>query len=93
MKENRPNQIQTILKNPLYYGVFRYNEEVYEGTPGNNFVFRAFMRCGKCGRMITAELQKGHTYYRCTKRLTSCSQKYIREKELLKQIKGIFQKV
>ncbi|MBU4311323.1 MAG: recombinase family protein [Candidatus Omnitrophica bacterium] len=117
-KSLSPNQIQTILKNPLYYGVFRYNEEVYEGTrepiitkklfekcqevmkrrskpkkAKNNFVFRAFMRCGECGRMITAELQKGHTYYRCTKRLASCSQKYIREEELLKQIKGIFQKV
>jgi len=25
-------QYQYILKNPLYYGVFRYNGEVYEGT-------------------------------------------------------------
>ena len=112
------SQYQHTLKNPIYYGVFRYNGEVYEGThepiitkklfekcqdvmkkrskpkkAKNKFIFRAFMRCGECGRMITAEIQKGHTYYRCTKRLTNCSQKYVREEALQKQIRGIFQKV
>ena len=57
------------------------------------FVFRGFMRCGECGRMITAEIHKEFTYYRCTKRNTICSQKYIREEALTKQIRGIFQKV
>ena len=57
------------------------------------FVFRGLMRCGECGRMITAEIHKEFTYYRCTKRNTICSQKYIREEALAKQIRGIFQKV
>ena len=51
------------------------------------------MRCGECGRMITAEVHKEYIYYRCTKRYTNCSQKYIREEDLSKQIRGIFQKV
>ena len=44
--------------------------------------------CGECGRAFTAEIQKGHTYYRCTKksRLKRCSQRYIREEELDAQI-------
>jgi len=111
-------QYQYILKNPLYYGVFRYNGEVYEGThepiitkklfekcqevmkgrskpkkAKNSFALRGLMRCGECGRMITAEIQKGHTYYRCTKRLTKCGQKYIREEKLAIQVCSIFQKV
>jgi len=57
------------------------------------FVFRGLMKCGECGRMITAEIHKEFTYYRCTKRNTICSQKYIREEDLTKQIRGIFQKV
>jgi len=57
------------------------------------FIFRGLMKCGECGRMITAEIHKDFTYYRCTKRNTTCSQKYIREEDLLKQIRGIFQKV
>ncbi|MBU4311511.1 MAG: recombinase family protein [Candidatus Omnitrophica bacterium] len=57
------------------------------------FVFRGLMKCGECGRMITAEIHKEFTYYRCTKRNTICSQKYIREEDLAKQIRGIFQKV
>jgi len=43
--------------------------------------------------MITAELQKGHVYYRCTKRLTNCTQKYVREEVLASQIKTFIQKV
>ena len=121
-RKNKPlsiSQYQTMLKNPLYYGVFRYKDEMYEGThepiitkklfdkcqevmrmrgkhkekQTTKFVFRGLMRCGECGRMITAELQKGHVYYRCTKRLTNCNQKYVREEELAAQIKSFIQKV
>ncbi len=121
-RKNKPlsiSQYQTVLKNPLYYGVFRYKGEMYEGThepiitkklfdrcqdvmqlrgrhkekQTAKFVFRGLMRCGECGRMITAELQKGHVYYRCTKRLTNCKQKYVREEELAAQIKSFIQKV
>ena len=44
------------------------------------------IRCGECGRMITAEVQRGHTYYRCTKRRMVCSQPYIREEALAIQL-------
>ena len=113
------SQYQTMLKNTLYYGVFRYKGEVYEGThqpiitkklfdrcqevmhlrgkykepQKKRFVLRGLMRCGECGRSITAELQKGHVYYRCTKRLTNCKQKYVREEELAAQIAKFIQKV
>ena len=60
---------------------------------GHYIALRGFMRCGECGRAITAEVQKGHTYYRCTKRQRYCSQKYAREEALEKQINDIFQKV
>ena len=57
------------------------------------FVFRGFIHCGECGCLITAETQKGHNYYHCTKRKTKCSQKYIREEELAQQISQSIQKV
>jgi site-specific DNA recombinase len=44
------------------------------------------MRCGECGRRITGEVQKNHTYYRCTKKNIVCSQKYIREEDLVPQL-------
>ena len=43
--------------------------------------------------MITAETQKGFVYYRCTKRLTNCKQKYVREEVLAAQIRKVIQKV
>ena len=57
------------------------------------FPFRGFMTCGECGGTITAETQKGHNYYRCTKKKGICSQKYIREEILTEQIKSFLQKV
>ncbi len=47
--------------------------------------FCGLLRCGECGSMITAEIQKGHTYYRCTKKAKSaarCTQPYVREEVL-----------
>ncbi len=57
------------------------------------FEFRGFMKCGECGASITAEIQKGHTYYRCTKKITKCSQKFLREEALLSQVNNAILKI
>ncbi|MBM4135337.1 MAG: recombinase family protein [Nitrospira sp.] len=111
--------VQHILKNPIYYGVFRYNGEVYDGTHEpiiskklfdsvqevmsnrgkkkrkrkHTFAFSGLMRCGNCGCMITTERQKGHNYYRCTKKKQRCDEKYLREESLVEQMKLCIQKV
>ncbi len=54
--------------------------------------FVGLLRCDECGRMITAEIQKGHTYYRCTKKNIVCKQPYIREEELDRQLSSLLQK-
>ena len=55
------------------------------------FPFTGLFRCGECGAAITAQYAHGHggtyKYYRCTKRLGPCSQKYIQEQELIRQLK------
>ncbi|MEI6650778.1 MAG: recombinase family protein [Candidatus Moraniibacteriota bacterium] len=45
------------------------------------FPYRGHLVCAECGLKVTAEIQKGHTYYRCTKSkgVHNCSQPYIRE--------------
>ena len=57
------------------------------------FEYVGLMRCGECGRMITAEYQRGHTYYRCTKKNVSCAQKFLREEALLSQIREALKKI
>ena len=48
------------------------------------------LRCGECGCMITAEIQKGHTYYRCMKKsATRCTQPYVREEVLAADLSEI----
>ena len=43
--------------------------------------------------MITADKQKGHNYYRCTKKTQKCEEKYLREENLVEQIRDFIQKV
>ena len=111
--------IQNILQNPFYYGMFRYNGELWQGKHEpmiakklfdkcqkvlsdrarpqkrkiKEFAFRGLLFCGECGCAITSETQKGHNYYRCTKKRGKCSQGYIREEVLADQINKQIQKV
>ena len=55
--------------------------------------FTGLFRCGECDMMITAEIQKGHTYYRCSKKGKPCTQKYIREEEINRQLSSLLQTV
>jgi DNA invertase Pin-like site-specific DNA recombinase len=53
------------------------------------FALKGLARCAECGGSITAEVQKGYTYYHCTKRIRACPQRYVREEALLAQIREI----
>ncbi len=74
--------------------LFKKVQDMLGGRPqdkGNKhkFALRGFLTCGECGCKITAEVQRGHTYYRCTKSKGNCNQKYIREEALTEQISEI----
>ena len=69
---------------------------------GHNFVFAGLARCGECNAAITAEqhlkkykngTNQTFIYYRCTKKLKPCNQKYIPESELEEQLREIIKKV
>ena len=72
----------------------RYNKQ--------KFFFCGLIKCGECGASITAErhinkYKNGTTqtfvYYRCTKKLGACSQKYVETGELEKQLREIIENV
>jgi site-specific DNA recombinase len=61
-------------------------------TPVKAKAFLGLLHCSTCGGAITAEVQKGHIYYRCTKKSRStvwCLQPYIREEDLDKEISDL----
>ncbi len=60
--------------------------------PAKQRAFRGLFKCGECGCAITSETQKGHIYYRCTKKKIPCSQRYTREEELDKKISKVLQR-
>lgn len=108
------SQCHHILRNPIYYGVLRYNGELYEGshTPiihkalfdkcqealanrskprargRKYFVYRGAFRCAACGCFITTETQKGHNYLHCTKKKVPCSEPFVREEEVDRQVRA-----
>ena len=55
--------------------------------------FIGLIRCGECGASVTAETQKKHVYYRCTKKIKPCSQKFLREEALLQQVRAAIAEV
>lgn len=59
----------------------------------HSFPYTGIMRCGECGSMITAEIQKGHHYYRCSKKKKNCSQPYLRGELLEEQFKDYLAKI
>lgn len=113
------SNVQNIFQNPFYYGVLRYNGELYNGIHKpiiskklfdsvqavmsnrgkkgrkrkHYFAFSGLLHCGNCGCTITAEIQKGNNYYRCTKKKERCLEKFIREEALIEQIKEFIKKV
>jgi site-specific DNA recombinase len=114
------NRVSRMLSNPIYYGHFRYRDEVHVGThdpiidkelfdrvdailnqrwrysPSEKQTvekpFLGLLKCATCGGAVTAEIQKGHTYYRCTKKnraVARCNQPYVREEALDLQISDL----
>ncbi|OHB04785.1 MAG: hypothetical protein A3B14_01395, partial [Candidatus Zambryskibacteria bacterium RIFCSPLOWO2_01_FULL_45_21] len=60
----------------------------------NDFAFLGLLKCASCDCSITTEKQKGHNYYRCTKKKGLCQEKhYLREEALTEQITSYLQKV
>src|SRR3989338_6074998 len=60
----------------------------------HHFAFLGLLKCVSCGCSITAEIQKGHHYYHCTKKKRPCQEKhYVREETLTEQITSFLQKV
>ncbi|TSC89320.1 MAG: recombinase [Parcubacteria group bacterium Gr01-1014_2] len=56
--------------------------------------YAGLIHCGTCQMMITAEIQKGHVYYRCTRKskVIKCSEPYIREEALDIQLSSLLGK-
>ena len=75
----------------------------YNGQHDGEFDFLGLAKCGECGASITAERRTknyittrgkvDYVYYRCTKKLGKCSQKYLAGKKAEEQLRDIVYKV
>src|SRR3989344_4648449 len=65
---------------------------------GHNFPFTGLFQGGECESMITAQWATGrlggkYRYYRCVKKKGKCNQKYLREENLVAQLKERLQSI
>lgn len=59
-----------------------------------NFLFKRFLKCGRCGCAIVGEIKKGkYIYYHCTRGKGECDQPYVREELLNEQLVEIFRAI
>ena len=64
-----------------------------KGKTMKPFVYRGAFRCASCGCFITTETQKGHNYLHCTKRKQPCSEPFVREEEVDRQVRDLLKGV
>jgi hypothetical protein len=78
------DDVQTVID-----GRWRWTPKEVKRKPK---AFTQLLHCGECGGAITAEIQKGHIYYRCSKKNRAsawCQQPYIREEGLDAEITAL----
>ena len=95
---------KTFISKSLFDKVQKQLEKnMRQSFKKRNFAFIRLMKCGECGASITAEYKtkfykrtRGevhYTYYRCTKKLKPCSQRFIQEPDLEAQVRKIIKDV
>ena len=93
-----------LITKKLFDGVQKVLEKKYNRKPQkHDFAFTGFIKCKECGSFFTAEKHKKfypktrgevwYTYYRCVKKKGVCSQPYLPESELEKQLREIVSSV
>lgn len=90
-----PHKYEPLISKPLFEKVQEtingYNRQNFKRS-NKPYIFRGLIKCAECGCAITPELQKGHVYYHCTNYHGNCNNvRWLREEELLEQVKGMFQ--
>lgn len=92
-----PHKYEPIVSKYLFDKVQEhidgYNRQNFKRT-NKPYVFRGLIKCSHCGCAITPEEQKGLIYYHCTNYHGNCpskKEKWLKEEELLVEIKKFFQ--
>ena len=89
-----------LITKKLFDEVREVLEKKYNRKPQkHDFAYTGFIKCRECGAYITAETHtkiyprtRGaveYVYYRCTKKVGNCSQRYIKHEDLDKQLREI----
>ena len=84
--------ISLHLFNKVEQVIASYNKKNFRRT-NKPYVFRGLITCKKCGCLISPEIKKGkYVYYHCTNYHGNCDNVvWIKEEELLEQIKSVLQ--
>ncbi len=87
-----PQLFETVQK------VLKEKERPRKRKIKHDFPFVGIFRCGECSGMISAQWTTNrhgtkYRYYRCSKKRGRCSQPYVREEELVEQLRARLQTI
>lgn len=98
--ETYQGNFEPLIGNELFEAVqeeLKQRSRPRKSRHKHDFPFTGLFTCGECGGAITAQYGKGnggtYVYYRCSKKFGKCSQPYLRDELILKQVCGLLQKV
>ncbi len=93
--EVKPGKHDPIIDKDLFDKVQEVLSPKKKKGYKHDFSFVGLMECGECHNGVTAELQKGHVYYHCTKPRGAqfCHQKYVREEVITEQLAKVIKAV
>ncbi len=84
---------QPIISKTLYDRVQEVFAQHWPSLPKQrrDKPYLGLLKCAECGGAITAEVQKGHVYYRCTKKSKNvrCSQPFLRGEDLDAEVASV----
>ncbi|MCK5632910.1 recombinase family protein [bacterium] len=88
-----PHRYPPVISKSLFDEVqsvknkFKKKSFKYAGLP---YFYRGLIKCADCGFSISPERHKGHVYYHCTEYGGKHGAKWIREKDITKQLGELF---
>ena len=98
--ESYQGNFEPLIGNELFEGVqeqLKQRSRPRKSRNKHDFPFTGLFTCGECGGAITAQYGRGnggtYVYYRCSKKHGRCNQPYLRGDVMVKQIRGLLQKV
>lgn len=91
-----PHKYKVIITRELFeqvQSVFFSRHKATSKPVSELFILKGLVHCANCGCLMSPEIKKGYLiYYSCTNAKGNCKRVYVREEDMLKPVRAVFEK-